>query len=187
MMGGEGSHPLAESSGGETGEHSPAPGDLFACYKIQLILLPVLPGKEEQGRREDNERKGFKCLTVTFPYPRAGTEKPPNYPPARKHPEGGEAERGSRAGKQPVWPAGLVVGEMWLKAPHESTRRRHGDVCACPRAAKEWKADCRGAPICLGSPPGSWHLVLPHLSACGQGPAEPLGRMRIAAQSSPAP
>lgn len=95
-MGGEGSHPLAESSGGETGEHSPAPGDLFACYKIQLILLPVLPGKEEQGRREDDERKGFKHLTVTFPNPRAGTKKPPNYPPARKYPEGGEAEQGSR-------------------------------------------------------------------------------------------
>lgn len=42
------------------------------------------------------------------------------------------------------------------------------------------KADCHGAPICLGSPPGSWHLVLPHLSARGHGPAEPLGRRRNA-------
>lgn len=56
MMGGERSHPLAESSAGQTGEHNPAPGDLFAFYKIKLILLPVFPGRERQGRREDKDQ-----------------------------------------------------------------------------------------------------------------------------------
>lgn len=56
IMGGERSYPPAESSGGETGEHNPAPGDLFAFYKPKLILLPVFPGREKQGRREDNDQ-----------------------------------------------------------------------------------------------------------------------------------
>lgn len=59
----------------------------------------------------------------------------------------------------------------------------------CPCTAKDWKAEkqivmeLQSARDLLQA---LWHLVLPHLSARGQAPAEPLGRMGIAAQSSPA-
>lgn len=47
ITGDEVSHPLAESSEEETGEHKPALGDLFAYYKIKLFLLSALPVKEK--------------------------------------------------------------------------------------------------------------------------------------------
>lgn len=82
------------------------------------------------------------------------------------------------------------MGEMWLKDPCAGSQQeagRHLHVSTHSQGLGSRKADCHRAPVCLGSPPGSWHLVLPHLSARGQGPAEPLGRMGIAAQSSPTP
>lgn len=118
ILGGKVRHPLAESSGRETGKRKPAPGDLFAYYKIKLFLLPVLLGKEKQDRREDNHQVKllhgrvhvflfqltiaglrstvFKHRPVAFACPCAGMEKPQNYSThTHTYPEGGGAEQQS--------------------------------------------------------------------------------------------
>lgn len=95
--------------------------------------------------------------------------------------------RGGRAGEQPAWTRRLQLGGKcgWTPPMHRPAGATDASACAQVRARpRAEKADCRRVAICLGSPPGSWHLGLPSLSAHGQTPAEPLGGMRSGAQPS---
>lgn len=141
-MGSEVSHPLAESSGEETGEHKPAPGDLFAYYKMKLFLLPGLVGKEKQDRREDNHQvkllhgRGhvfifqliIACLRSTaFKHHTSFCISSCRYGEASKSSYTHIPRRGGRAGKHLQGHVGCCWGEMWFDAPHASTSGSHGD------------------------------------------------------------
>lgn len=139
-MGGERSHPLAESSGGEPSTALHLETSLLIINKADSAAWGRRSKAGEKtttkGNQEANHRvKRLQAPHCHFSMSLCRCGEASEFSSHTQRPR----RRGSRVGKQPEWPAGLLEGEMWLRAACASSSRRQGDVCTCPCTAKDWK------------------------------------------------